>query len=101
MINITFITNYYIYDDECEYLKLIDDQNQIDNAASEVVRLSKLDENLKVFDTLRNKDDDEGDSEESESENESTTTDDSHLNFIKATEIQYLLENNQPTFIRE
>uniref|UniRef100_U9SP91 Uncharacterized protein n=1 Tax=Rhizophagus irregularis (strain DAOM 181602 / DAOM 197198 / MUCL 43194) TaxID=747089 RepID=U9SP91_RHIID len=44
-------------------LELIEDQNQIDNAASEIVRLSKLDENLKIFDTIRSNDDDESNSE--------------------------------------
>lgn len=88
-------------DDEHDNLEIIDDQNQIDNAASEVVRLSKLDENLRIFDTIRSNDDDEGNSEgsESENENENITIDDSRLNFIKATEIHYLLENNRPTFI--
>ncbi|CAB4483672.1 unnamed protein product [Rhizophagus irregularis] len=84
---------------EHDNLELIENQNQIDNAASEIVRLSKLNENLKIFDTIRSNDDDESNSEESENENENNTIDNSHLNFIKATEIQYLLENNQPTFI--
>ncbi|CAB5208985.1 unnamed protein product [Rhizophagus irregularis] len=68
---------------EHDNLELIEDQNQIDNAASEIV----------------SNDDDESNSKESENENENNTIDNSHLNFIKATEIQYLLENNQPTFI--
>jgi hypothetical protein len=86
-------------DDEHENLELMEDQNQIDNAASEVVRLSKLDENLRKFDAIQNRDEGESSSEESDNENDNITVDDTHLNFIKATEIQYLLENNQPTFI--
>ncbi|CAB4378337.1 unnamed protein product [Rhizophagus irregularis] len=74
-------------DNEHDNLELINNQNQIDNATSKVIRLSKLDENLKIFDTIQSNDDDKSNSEESENENKNNTIDDLCLNFIKATEI--------------
>ena len=105
LFNITLDLEYVNNEDENEHENLEVPVNQLNNAASEVVRLSKLDESLKIFDNVQNEEESDDKSndgnvdEESRSENESNITSNSYSNFIKATEIQHILGNNQLIFI--
>ncbi|GES78083.1 hypothetical protein GLOIN_2v1766725 [Rhizophagus clarus] len=77
------------------------DEEQIykfENAASEIIRISKLDETLNELLDENHEEDIETDNEnnESKSDNECENL---NLEFIKSTEIRYILENNTPTYI--
>jgi hypothetical protein len=73
---------------------------KFENAALEIIRISKLDETLnELLDENHEEDietDDENNDNESKSDNECENL---NLEFIKSTEIRYILENDKPTYI--
>jgi hypothetical protein len=78
-------------------------EEQIDNfenATLEVTRLSKLDETLNEILGEKHNEDIEMDNENNESEsNNGNESENLSSEFIKSTEIRYILENNNPTNI--
>ncbi|GBB90981.1 hypothetical protein RclHR1_18060001, partial [Rhizophagus clarus] len=71
---------------------------KFENAASEIIRISKLDETLNELLDENHEEDIKTDNEnnESKSDNECENL---NLEFIKSTEIRYILKNNTPTYI--
>ncbi|GBB90983.1 hypothetical protein RclHR1_18060003 [Rhizophagus clarus] len=71
---------------------------KFENATSEIIRISKLDETLNELLDENHEEDIKTDNEnnKSKSDNECENL---NLEFIKSTEIQYILENNTPTYI--
>ena len=75
---------------------------RFENAASEIIRLSKLDETLNEILGEGYENDENNEENETDENNDECDNERENLNseFIKSTEIQYILENNGPINIR-
>ena len=106
------IPNAIMPDSDCELdenendgLEILEQIHNFEGAISEVTRLSELDETLKEILSNDQKNTEKNGDSDSDSDNNSGSDDniddENNINndFIKKTEIQYILENSKPTVI--
>ena len=89
-------------ENENDELEILEQIHNFEGAVSEVTRLSELDETLKEMLSNDQKNTEKnGDNSDNNSDSDDNSDDENNNNndFIKATEIQYILENSKPTII--